>query len=328
MLNLYPWLLPDYEKIRQTFLNGRGHHALLLRSESGIGTEQLAKATANLLLCQHINAAQKACGQCHSCQLFRAGSHPDFYLLAPIENKDIGVDQVREISEKVSQHAQQGGNKVVYLQGAERLTENAANALLKTLEEPRPQTYFLLQSDISAALPATIYSRCQPWVIHCPSTQKAAQWLMEECTASAQDIAIALRINYGRVLSARDCLQGEMLQKRLILFTQFWRFYQRKDPLELLPHFDKEIIFQQLDWLISFLSDALKARLNISQHWLNTDFSKAVNQFAERQSAASLLRAYRIMQNIRSDLATINGVNQELILLDGLSKLLINKETA
>ena len=70
----------------------------------------------------------------------------------------MGVDQVRDINEIVAQHAQQNGNKLVYVQGAERLTEAAANALLKTLEEPRPNTYFLLQADSSASLLATIYS--------------------------------------------------------------------------------------------------------------------------------------------------------------------------
>ena len=72
----------------------------------------------------------------------QAHSHPDYHELSPIDGKDIGVDQVRDINEIVAQHAQQNGNKLVYVQGAERLTEAAANALLKTLEEPRPNTYF------------------------------------------------------------------------------------------------------------------------------------------------------------------------------------------
>ena len=72
----------------------------------------------------------------------QAHSHPDYHELSPIDGKDIGVDQVRDINEIVAQHAQQNGNKVVYVQGAERLTEAAANALLKTLEEPRPNTLF------------------------------------------------------------------------------------------------------------------------------------------------------------------------------------------
>ena len=79
------------------------------------------------------------------------------------------MDQVRAINEIVAQHAQQNGNKLVYIQGAERLTEAAANALLKTLEEPRPNTYFLLQTEPSSSLLATIYSRCQVWNVPVPT---------------------------------------------------------------------------------------------------------------------------------------------------------------
>ena len=102
-----------------------------------------------------------------------AHSHPDFHVLASQEGKDIGVDQVRAINEVVSQHAQQNGNKLVYIQDAERLTEAAANALLKTLEEPRPNTYFLLQTEPSSSLLATIYSRCQVWNVPLPTEAEA-----------------------------------------------------------------------------------------------------------------------------------------------------------
>ena len=84
------------------------------------------------MMCQTPDNAP--CGYCHACHLMAAHSHPDFHVLASQEGKDIGVDQVRAINEVVSQHAQQNGNKLVYIQNAERLTEAAANALLKTLE--------------------------------------------------------------------------------------------------------------------------------------------------------------------------------------------------
>lgn len=66
--------------------------------------------------------------------MFQAQTHPDIYTLTPIENKDIGVDQVREVNEKINQHAQQGGNKIIYVLGVSRLTEAAANAMLKPLK--------------------------------------------------------------------------------------------------------------------------------------------------------------------------------------------------
>ena len=177
------------------------------------------------------------CGHCHACHLMAAQSHPDFHVLVSQEGKDIGVDQVRAINEVVSQHAQQNGNKLVYIQDAERLTEAAANALLKTLEEPRPNTYFLLQTEPSSSLLATIYSRCQVWIL-------------------------------------------------------------------------------------AFLSDAIKYKLEIQSGWQTLDLKTGVIQFADEQTALGLLTANKIMQKVRSDLLTINGVNTELMLLDGLTKLI------
>lgn len=320
-MNLYPWLIPHYQQLTAAFLQGHGHHALLFKADQGLGVEQLIRATANFLICSQPQANQP-CGECHSCRLFRANNHPDFHLLAPIENKDIGIDQVREINEKVNQHAQQNGNKVVYIQGAQRLTENAANAILKTLEEPRPNTYFLLQTDLSVSLMATIYSRCQIWLINPPAAELALHWLAEQQNVKTDEIQTALRINYGRPLSALNTLQQGLLEKRRQFLRQFWLFYTNRSPLELLPHFDNELIFQQLDWLSAFVGDALKNKLNIRENWICQDLERGVRQFSERQTALGLLKAGQIIQAVRSDLSRINAVNQELILLDGLTRLI------
>ncbi len=72
----------------------------------------------------------------------QSNNHPDFHILEPIEDKDIGIDQVRELIYKLQNFAQQGGNTVVYIRGVDRLTEASSNALLKTLEEPRENVYF------------------------------------------------------------------------------------------------------------------------------------------------------------------------------------------
>ena len=320
MHNLYPWLQPYYQQILQPFLQGKGHHALLFKAEQGIGAEQLIENIAAWLMCQQTEGEQP-CGHCHSCALFQAANHPDFYRLEPIENKDIGVEQVREINEKVSQFAQQGGNKVVLIRQADRLTESAANALLKTLEEPRAQTYFLLQVDFSAKLLATIYSRCQAWIINTPKVEQGLAWLQQSRQENIEDLQTALRINYNRPLLALACLEQGLLEKRTAFLRQFWVFYIRRSPLELLPHFTKEDVFLQLDWISAFLHDALKEKLGVQQGWVSQDLVRGILQFNEQQSVEGLLKANQIMQKVRLDLTQINGVNQELILLDGLTRL-------
>ncbi len=107
------------------------------------------------------------------------------------------------------------------VQEAERLTEAAANALLKTLEEPRPNTYFLLQADSSASLLATIYSRCQVWNLSVPNEQMAVDWLKSESAAENQEILTALAMNLGRPLLALETLQQGLIEQRKTSYVNF-----------------------------------------------------------------------------------------------------------
>lgn len=321
MTALYPWLLPTYQKITQTFAEGRGHHAILIKADSGLGVESLFDELAKRIMCMNPQD-NEPCGQCHACHLMQAHSHPDYHELRSIEGKDMGVEQVREINEIVAQHAQQNGNKVVYVQGAERLTEAAANALLKTLEEPRPNTYFLLQADSSASLLATIYSRCQVWNLPLPSTQQAQDWLQTQSAVEMGEISTALSMNLGRPLLALETLQQGLIEQRKDFLRQFWLFYRRRSPLELLPHFDKDRTVQQVDWILAFLADSLKHKLEIQSHRQVADLGRGVEQFSDEQTVLGLLQAIKIMQKVRLDLMEINGVNAELMLLDGLTRLI------
>lgn len=101
---LYPWLVPYYQQLMQTLHQEMLPHALLFRSDQGLGTEQLVDMVAQRLLCTQPQG-DEPCGKCHSCHLFSAGNHPDYARLAPIDNKDIGVEQVREINESYATRA-------------------------------------------------------------------------------------------------------------------------------------------------------------------------------------------------------------------------------
>jgi len=136
------------------------------------------------------------------------------------------------------------------------------------------------------------------------------------------EIPTALRINYARPLAAAETLEKGLLEKRREFLRQFWLFYSRRSPLEILPHFDKTLLFQQIDWLAAFLSDALKDKLGIRENWISQDLERGIQQFNQKQTVLGLLKANQIMQKMRSDLSLVNAVNQELILLDGLTRLI------
>ena len=135
------------------------------------------------------------------------------------------------------------------------------------------------------------------------------------------EISTALAMNLGRPLSALETLQQDFIEQRKGFLRQFWIFYRRRSPLELLSLFDKERYIQQVDWILSFLADSLKHKLEIHSHRQVADLGRGIEQFSDEQTAFGLLQAIKIMQKVRSDLLTINGVNVELILLDGLTRL-------
>lgn len=322
-MKLYPWHHATYQQLTESFLHGRGHHALLFKTDSGLGTDALIRHFAQWLLCLN-RQAEEPCHQCKSCLLFESGSHPDFHLLEPIDGKDIGIDQVREINTKLQTFARQGGNALVYIRGAERLTDASSNALLKTLEEPRENVYFLLESPLQSAMLATIQSRCQTWLIHAPQAHQAMEWLQSECpNFSPNELEIALRLCHHRPLICKKFLENDRLQQRKSFLQTFWRFYKSRDVMLLFTAFDKEKedVAEQLEWLDSFFSDALKAKMNIATGWLNPDLQNGILPFSQQLTTHGLLKGHQILQQTQRDLAEINAVNQELMLLDCLTKL-------
>ncbi|MDA7746583.1 DNA polymerase III subunit delta' [Psychromonas sp.] len=173
-----PWLTPFYEKLQKTYHQKRFAHGLLFTGSSGIGKYKLAKQLAQFLLCTN-KQANDACYQCHSCQLMSANTHLDFHLLEAEKNKSIGIDQIRLLTEKLNERPHLGNNKVVLIKGTEQLTESAANALLKTLEEPQGDSYLILLARTHHQLMPTLLSRLQQTHIHSPDDQTLIDWLYE-----------------------------------------------------------------------------------------------------------------------------------------------------
>ena len=142
-------------------------HATLLTGESGVGKKTLAHLLAQGLLCEREDG--RPCGQCRACRRYAARTHPDAIFPAPApREKSIKVETLRDMIDALSRHAMEGGVRVIVIENAERMTPQAQNCLLKTLEEAAGGTYFFLTADIETAILPTIRSRCrcvrmQPW---------------------------------------------------------------------------------------------------------------------------------------------------------------------
>jgi DNA polymerase-3 subunit delta' len=172
-----PWQMNAWQKLVDLHAVGKLPHALLLSGTDGSGVNRLALAFAQYVMCANPGASG-ACGNCSSCGLTIASTHPDFKLLAPEKTGgQIKVDSVRSVVKFGHNTAQQGGYRVVVVAPAESMNTFSANSLLKSLEEPGEKTLFILISHMPAALLATIKSRCQWIKLPEPTREQGMRWL-------------------------------------------------------------------------------------------------------------------------------------------------------
>ncbi|CAG9259213.1 DNA polymerase III subunit delta' [Paraburkholderia unamae] len=207
---IYPWQTDDWQRLQQ--LRSHWPHALLLHGQAGIGKLQFAQHLAKGLLCESPQANGEPCGACAACHWFEQGNHPDYRIVVPealageigpageddakaekadkgegeegkkgrAPSKEIRIEQVRALLDFTSVGSHRGGLRVVVLYPAEALNVAAANALLKTLEEPPAGVVFLVVSARIDRLLPTIISRCRQWPMGTPAPEAATAWLAQQ----------------------------------------------------------------------------------------------------------------------------------------------------
>ena len=185
---LAPWQRQRLDTALAAWRAGRLGHAQLLCGPEQLGKRGVADALAARLLCE-APRDEPPCGRCRGCTLREAGTHPDFRIVSfeevpksspPRLRTEIVIDQIRSLSGAMHMTAQRGGAQVVLIDPADALNTAAANALLKTLEEPADNRFLLLVSAAPQRLPATIRSRCQRIEFGLPEREVARAWLASQ----------------------------------------------------------------------------------------------------------------------------------------------------
>jgi len=178
------WLAPAIASLNAARKAGRLPHALLIHDAAGAGGDWLANWAASVAFC--LSTEDVPCGKCAGCVRVANNQHPDLIRIVPTEeSKQLRIEQVRELAQELSLTSHQGGYKVGILSPADSMNRFAANALLKTLEEPPARTLLILVASQPSRLPATILSRCQKLKVRAPTRAESLEWL--QATRGAGD---------------------------------------------------------------------------------------------------------------------------------------------
>jgi DNA polymerase-3 subunit delta' len=178
------WLAPAIASLNEARAAGRLPHALLIHDSVGAGGDWLANWAASVAMC--LAPGEAPCGKCLGCVRVANNQHPDLVRVHPIEDsKQLRIEQVRDLAQELSLTSHQGGYKVGILSPADSMNRFAANALLKTLEEPPARTLLILVASQPSRLPATILSRCQKLKVRAPTRAESLEWL--QATRGAED---------------------------------------------------------------------------------------------------------------------------------------------
>lgn len=278
-------------------------HALLIHGPRGVGKLAFAMALAQALLCERPQPTGFACGSCAACGWFSAGNHPDFRCIEPeslaqerrpdgVEEggekgaggRYITVEQVRALAGLVEVSSHRGGAKVIVLHPAESLNINAANALLKSLEEPPERTHFLLVAHRPGCLPPTVLSRCRRVPLGRPETAAAVAWLRR---AGVDTPEVALAHAGGAPLLAQELAQADYWQQRSTLLESLCHAdFDALATAERIRDYGPEVVIACLQkWTFDVLLRRWAGKIRY-----NPDFAVPIQALAAVVDMLALLR--------------------------------------
>jgi len=310
---IYSWQKQQWNNLQRMRQSKRLPHALLLYGPEGTGKRVFARSLAGSLLCQQVAEDGSACGQCSQCRLVAAGTHPDFSVLVPTPPKEtkskkptlhIRIDAIRELSSKLASTSQMQGYRVVVIETADRLVMQAANALLKTLEEPGADTMIILATSNPHRLPITIRSRCQSIRFTRPEKAEALTWLATQGIKKAE---LALNLAHGAPLVAAR-YEEQHLQNRELLSNALLAATRGESSLsyaQKLTHLPKD---GGLAWLLDWTGDLVRLkRCEQETGLVNEDFRESLQKLAKKADITRIFAFYDLVCGyIRQDGIALN----------------------
>ncbi len=298
---------------------------LLFYGPEGTGKKSTALRIAKALNCMDNNPPESFfCGECPSCQKIEKQIHPDIHILSP-DGDSIKIEDVREMMRNISQVPFEGKRKIAILDNAEALTIQAANALLKTLEEPPEKTHIFLISSNPGKLPLTLKSRCYPLRFLPLSEETIIEILRRDNNFHSMDgIRIVAGLAEGGIENARALLEADILNER----QNFLQILDAGDynikSYVLFAGEKAESIDVRKRYLHLFkriILDILFYKMSLYERIKNRDIMEEIKRIAIRMNKLHLWSILKEMERFESVIEmNINfKLHQNLLLLDILN---------
>ena len=300
MLTVYPWQMNQWQHLQHAIKHDRLPHALLLTGAEGIGLNDFAFHVVADLLCESRGDKESPCGACKGCHLRQAGNHPDLFQLEPEEKgKQIKVEQVRDLIEFLTLKSHAGGYKIAVINPAEAMNRSAANTLLKTLEEPPPQSLLLLLSHRPALLPVTIRSRCQCLVFNGSKSTETIRWLAEQLGETVVDPVLLLSLTGGVPLQAKALIEDGGLECRKMVLADLQALQRKQaDPVQVAEKWKKHGTADTLHWLNKLIIDMVRLKLTGEPSRLtNQDVTDHLQRLIKILDLKQLVDSHDLAQN-------------------------------